>query len=287
MFSKVIRENASVKETLMAISNHRLRTLEDIRIFGYIRPTTKIEEFSGKDCYVQFTNAYEQKLYDQGKIPESNLWKYCINTYGFRDLWDLSDTEQQKIGCFGDSFTFGDGLPSNELHSHYLQELSGARIFNVGKGGASIDRIARIFSVFTKFVDLDVAVFTLPHVFREFFIDPRGIVLDLIPSMGGVHSQFMQPFHALHDNYQLSKMSFAINYILDVAAERNIKVLFTTWDMPTFDLLKMVSPNNSAEELFPNNIDPMQARDLMHPGKLSQQKHAQNIMKELYDRTWI
>jgi hypothetical protein len=274
-----------VDKALTDISHHKFRTLEDIRALGFLPTHKKSEQSLYRDIYLEYTNNFELQLIKQGAIEDS--WKYHLNPYSFRDKWDLTETDKKKIGCFGDSFTFGDGLPSHEIHPHYLAELTQCRIFNVGKGGSSVERIARTFSVFTKFVKLDIAVFTLPHIYREFFIDPDGIITDLIPNSTSVHTKFMEPFYSIHENYQLSKLSLNINYILDIAAERNINVLFTTWDIPTHELLQIAAPHNTAQNIFPNNIDPKQARDLMHPGKLSQEKHAQNILKELHDRTWI
>jgi hypothetical protein len=283
---KKFYRDPSVSEALTDISRHKFLSLDDIRVLGYVLPYPKPEQIPYRDVYLEYTNNFEAQLIKQGLMQDS--WKYHLNPYSFRDKWDLTVTDKKKIGCFGDSFTFGDGLPSHEIHPHYLEELTQSRIFNVGKGGSSIERITRIFSVFTKFVNLDIAVFTLPHVYREFFIDPDGIVTDLIPnSRGNVHMKYMEPFFGIHENYQLSKLSFNINYILDIAAERNINVLFTTWDIPTHELLQIVAPHNIAEQIFPNYLDNKQARDLQHPGKLSQEKHAQNIMKELHDRTWI
>lgn len=283
---KKFSKDASVDETLSNISHHKFQTLEDIRALGFLPPTSKVDQKHFEDMYLEYTNNFEYQLFREGKIHDA--WKYHINPYMFRDEWDLTETDKKKIGCFGDSFTFGDGLPTHETHPYYLRELTDARIFNVGKGGSSVERIARTFSVFTKFVKLDIAVFTLPHIYREFFIDPRGIVTDLIPgSRKSVHEKYMEPFYTIHENYQMVKLSLNVNYILDIAAERNINVIFTTWDIPTYELLQTVAPHNTAQNIFPNNIDPKQARDLMHPGKLSQEKHAQNIAKELYDRTWI
>lgn len=285
---------------MTSISNHGFKELKDIRMYGYPCSEGNENDFSSEykvarifknSPYMQFSNNAEFELYDNGKISENNLWKYYINPYGFRNEWDLTETNQKKIGCFGDSFTFGDGLPANEIHPYHLSELTNSRVFNVGRGGSSVERIARIFTTFTKFVEIDIAVFTLPHVYREFLIDPDGGIVDLVPSFpgsaGNHHNKMLEPFLQLPENYQITKLSLLVNYILDIAGERNIKVLFTTWDMPTQELLQVLACSNVAGNLFPFNLDQKRARDLQHPGKLSQKKHAENIVKELHDRAWI
>lgn len=281
--SRFFTKQHRLDRNLSLLSSQHITKLEDIRVLGHIGD---LEKYSDK-IEIQFANNAEQVLYDQGKIAKEKMWKYHINRYNFRDEWDLSQTNKIKIGCFGDSFTFGDGLPSNELYVNYLSDMVDARTFNIARGGSSVERMVRTFSIFTKFVEIDVAVFTFPGIHREFFVDSQGIITDLIPNCSNAHEKYMIPFYALHENYQLVKLSFNINYILDLAAERNIKVLFTSWDMPTHEVLKLIAPKNRMKEIFPNNMDVNCARDLQHPGKKSQFKHAENIAKELHDRTWI
>ena len=167
--------------------------------------------------------------------------------------------------------------------------LEDTELYNVGKGGASFERVVRIFAAFVKFVDIDIAVFTFPHIHREFFVDDMGVAVDLIPNgdKKNVHWQYMLPFFELPENYQKTKLSLGLNYILDIADILGIKVLFTSWDVPTYNLLKICAPENTANKFFPNDLDNKQARDKLHPGKNSHLRHAKNIRKELYDRTWI
>lgn len=280
-----------VNSAFTLTSNQRMTSLKDIRFYGHIRFPEYIKTFENNPngIQIQFTNAIEEKAYKNGKVPADQMWKYNINEYNFRDEWDLSPTDKIKIGCFGDSFTFGDGVESSGTYPRYLESMLDARVFNVGKGGAGIERVVRIFSAFVKYVDIDIAVFTLPHMYRELFIDPAGVLVDLIPNIDEHqhHFQYMKPFFELHDNYQLTKLSLLINYIMDIAELKNIKVLITTWDIPTHTLLSNLIPNNRMSQIFPNNIDVRGARDLGHPGKGAHKNHAENIIRELNDRAWI
>ena len=81
---------------------------------------------------------------------------------------------------------------------------------NSRKGGNSNDYS---FGIDMKYVDIDIAVFTLPHMYRELFIDPNGILVDLIPNIDKHqhHFKYMEPFFGLHENYQLTKLSLLIN----------------------------------------------------------------------------
>lgn len=280
-----------ITETLRLLSTNNIKQLEDIRIFGHFKypDYTKIFQKDPDGVEIQFSNFEEEQAYARGKISSDDMWKYKINRYNFRDDWDFSETNAPKIACFGDSFTFGDGVRSEHTYVNLLGELLGSRTYNVGKGGSCVERVTRTFSAFTRFVDIDVAVITLPHIHREFFIDEHGFAVDLIPNIdsNNYHFKYMKPFFSLHDNYQLTKLSLLVNYILEIAEHRNIKVLFTTWDMPTHDLLMKTVREHTMEKIFPNDIDVKKARDLGHPGKMAHVRHAENIQKELYDRSWI
>jgi hypothetical protein len=280
-----------VNSTFTITSSQRMTSLKDIRVYGHFRFPWygKIFQLNPSGTELQFSNNEEEAAYKKGKVPEDQMWKYHINEYNFRDTWDLSSTNKIKIACFGDSFTFGDGVESSGTYPRYLERMLDARVFNVGKGGSGIERVARTFSAFVKFVDIDVAVFTLPHMYRELFIDPQGILVDLIPNVDEhqQHFKYMQPFFGLHENYQLTKLSLLINYIMDIAELKKIKVLITSWDIPTHNLLSNLVPNNLMSQIFPNNIDVRGARDLGHPGKGAHENHAENIVRELNDRAWI
>lgn len=295
MFFKLDHFNVDKKinSIFSLTSTAKLKSLKDIRVYGHVRFPDYVKRFdadaNAKGFEIQFSNRAEEIAYKDGKIPEDQMWKYSINRYNFRDTWDFSHTNKIKIGCFGDSFTFGDGVESSGTYSKYLENLYQVRSYNVGKGGSSAERVARTFAAFVKFVDIDIAVITLPHIYRELFIDDYGTLVDLIPvaDTNNHHHKYMEQYLGLHEHHQLTKLSLITNYIMDIADLKNIKVLFSTWDVPTYNLLKSIVPDNLMADIFPSDIDSKKARDLGHPGKLAHKKHAENIMREINDRAWI
>jgi hypothetical protein len=289
-FYRLFRNDDKISDTLNLLSTNNIKKLEDIRVYGHFQHSDFLKRLSDSPdgFQIPFSNHAEMLLAQNGELEED--WQYFINCYNFRGKWNLDTNKKTKIACFGDSFTFGDGLREEMLHVEQLRYLlQDAELYNVGKGGASFERVVRIFAAFVKFVDIDIAVFTFPHIHREFFIDDTGLVTDLIPNVdeSNAHFKYMLPFFELHENYQKIKLSLGLNYILDIADILGIKVLFTSWDVPTYNLLKICAPENTANKFFPNDLDNKKARDKMHPGKNSQLRHAKNIRKELYDRTWI
>lgn len=290
MFYKIFRDNNRILAALNATSSNNIKKLEDIRVYGHVAAPHFLSflKNSPEGFQIPFSNQQETLLAKNGEIMED--WQYFINRYNFRGKWNLNTNKKIKIGCFGDSFTFGDGVKEEDVYVEQLRYLiEDTELYNVGKGGSSFERITRTFAAFVKFVDIDIAVFTFPHIHREFFIDDTGLVTDLIPNVdeSNAHFKYMLPFFELPENYQKTKLSLNVNYILDVADILGIKVLFTSWDIPTYNLLKICAPENTANKFFPNDLDNKKARDKVHPGKISQLRHAKNIRKELYDRTWI
>jgi hypothetical protein len=279
-----------VADKLKQISTNNIKKLEDIRVHGRFNYDVFLDRLkdSPGGFETAFSNNAENRLAEKGEISEH--WHYFINPYNFRGKWNIDTDKKIKIACFGDSFTFGDGIKQEDTYVERIREMiQDTELYNVGKGGASFERVVRIFAAFVKFVDIDIAVFTFPHIHREFFIDDIGFSVDLIPHTHekNVHWKYMLPFFELPENYQKTKLSFGVNYILDIADILGIKVLFTSWDTPTYDLLKICAPEHTANKVFPNNLDNKMARDKQHPGPKSQLRHAKNIRKEIYDRAWI
>jgi hypothetical protein len=275
--------NKHVESTFSSMASTSFETLDDIKIFG----SYLIQQYPD-GIEVNYTNNYEKKMFDEGKLTPENTWKYHINSYGFRDTWDLTECDKTKIGFFGDSYTYGEGLETHEIFISNIRSMIGCKAYNVGLGGASLERITRTFSVFTKFVDIDLAIVTLPSIYRELHVDDKGIIHNVSPdwTIPDLRTNIAKLFLELPDTYQFRKLSFNINYMLDIAAERNIKVLFSSWDNLTHRMLRVHSPYNTQKNPFMTNRDNT-ARDRMHPGKIPHYNYAVQTIKELTDREWI
>ncbi len=275
--------NKHVESTFSSLSTTSFETLGDIRIFGshWIKGNP-----DGIEVY--YTNNFEKKLFDEGKLQRENTWKYSINSYGFRDSWDLTECDKTKIGFFGDSYTYGEGLQTHEIFIDRMQSILDCRAYNVGLGGSSLERITRTFSVFTKFVDIDIAIITVPSIYRELHVDNKGDIHNISPNwvVPGLSDDIAKLFSELPDTYQFRKLSFNVNYILDIASARNIKVLFASWDNLTHRMLRVHSPHNTQKKEFITNND-RTARDLTHPGKIPHNNYALQTINEMTGRAWI
>lgn len=218
-------------------------------------------------------------------IVEPGDWTYYINRYNFRDPWVL-DTTNPKVGFFGCSFTFGEGIKSEDTFVQLVSKECNLQPFNFGISGASVHRSARTFSAVTNLIDLDYAIFTLPQWHRQLYIDQDGNTINLIPGWPHInHEDLNNKLVEIGDDYHMVQAVSFITWIHDIAKLRNIKLILSSWDHPLNELCKVMYPEITIQP-FPN-IDDKCARDKMHPGPLSQAAHAEQLIRAINDRTRV
>lgn len=262
-----------------------IRTLEDLKKY-YGLSLDVNEEFRKKrslnpDGYIELSYIYN----GENKYVDENSWKYILNPWNFRNHWNFDDN-RPKIGFFGCSFTFGEGIDTSDTFVDIVSEKFNLNPFNFGTGGSSIERIARTVSAVVNLVDIEYAVITLPAWHRTLHIDTDGSMINLIPAFH--HSRFAdlsKQLTSLDEEFYVTRALSYVNWIYDVLNQKNIKFLVSSWDHPLTYLCKKILPLHTLDP-FPN-IDDKQARDRLHPGVKSQKAHAEQIIKAFYDKTWF
>ena len=265
-------------------AKHAPMTSKDIAYYGVIKYEAflqKFEKFSADgEHFIKETMQDSEKL-NFVKHP----WTYYFNKYNFRDSFNINSTKK-KIGFFGCSFTFGEGIKQDETFVYQVANEFNLEYFNFGAPGSSVERVARTFSMATDLVNLDYAVITFPSHFRQFYQNNNSEIINLIP--GWPHSGYkdlVETLYTLDEEFFAIKAISHINWIHDIAKLNNIKILYSSWDHPLNELCKFLSPDNTIDP-FPN-IDDKCARDNMHPGPKSQAAHAEQIIKAFHDRAWV
>lgn len=272
-FKKIISSSPSV-----------ISDIEQLSIFGYTDRKKYIVKTYKTGHTLQYINHSEESIMSD---PSNNIprWTYFLNNYNFRDEWNFKD-KRRRIGFFGCSFTFGEGIHSKNTFAKQVSSHFNLNSFNFGVGGSSIERVARTFSAVTKVIDLDYAVVTLPSWYRCLYLNSDGRLINLIPGM--TESQFeavTRLLAKLKDEYYMNNTISHVNWMVDIAKLKNIKILISSWDHPTNFFCKEMFPSITINP-FPN-IDDKSARDGMHPGIKSQTAHANQIIEAINDRTWI
>jgi hypothetical protein len=229
----------------------------------------------------RFLSQFEKS---KSNSKEDDLWDYYLNDQLFRDEWKLLPTTK-KIGFFGCSVTFGIGLPSHQtfpklVEHHYNSDR--VESLNFATPGASISRISKIVRAAITNFSLDLAVITLPSISR-FPLMEDGILRDINPmfSPDELKHRAKYFYKAVNDT-DLSLI--AIDNILLISAqlaEKNIPVLWGSWDSDTLNLLNQVVQHNTILPFLEHHGDMGFARDNSHPGPVSAAAYASSIIDKI------
>jgi hypothetical protein len=235
----------------------------------------------------------EQTLKD--KWPHEDF-DYEFSELGFRDV-DLP--ESVDLAAFGCSYTFGVGLPIKRTWHKLLADKHNLTSYNFGQPGASIKTISDIFCIVSNNVKIKKAVILLPSYMRA-SVTTQSLsksikFYDLLPTKP---SRWLQSssntnvFDILHDMYYkytpdaefIRTMKDAVYMIEYLAKTKNIELFISSWDRPTYDLLKVMEFKYA--KLIDEWVDPSEfnhitnsdyARDGNHPGILHHEYWANKI----------
>jgi len=251
----------------------KIYTLEDLRRFSTI---TEVP-------YGSFARYCSTPEKEKSMILDHE-WNYYINPYGFRDPWNIGSTNT-KIGFYGCSFTFGVGLPTHQTFSHLVKEKltpNQVDIFNIGVGGGSIHRIAKLLAGSIELLELDLVVLTLPTYLRFLVIDENLWYHDLLPNFKITHSNELDAkrdhLYKLFSEHDFESIAGDyIQWMLAELSKKNIKSVWSSWDEATYNVIKAyVDPSM----MFPkfSHIEGDVARDQVHPGPIVHNLYADQIV---------
>lgn len=214
--------------------------------------------------------------------PIIHNWDYHVNDYGYRGEWKLNP-ENKKIGFFGCSFTFGVGVNDTSTFANVVQsKFKNSEAINLGQGGSSIHRIAKIVSASLKVIDFDAIVLTLPASDRFAVMAPDNVRLcEIVP---GFTPHFLKnkavAVHKLLSQEDLNLI--LIDYIHWIKAEtKHIKhVLWGSWSDTTYELLSNIIEPENLLGVWKYDRHEI-GRDMMHPGIQPHKYWASRITESL------
>lgn len=226
--------------------------------------------------YVRYMSSGEQET---SKILKDD-WDYYINHFGYRGSWRL-EKDTKKIGFFGCSCTFGIGMHHNYIFPNLIERHYGSssiESLNMGLPGASIQRVAKLFSAANRIIDFDIVVLTLPSSSRFLISNADNGMADIIagsnqPSLHKVNKFIYGTFG------QNSLDMYFIDYVHWIKAELKStqRVLWSSWCRDTYILLQKII---NKEDLAPIWQFVDKARD-NHPGILSHKNYATHIVDKI------
>lgn len=215
----------------------------------------------------------------------AHKWKhekfdYKLTSLGFRENTEIPD--QIDLAAFGCSFTFGVGLPLDGIWHKVLSKKHDVISYNFGTSGSSIKVAYDIFSIVSRYTKICKAIFLMPAYERQLcavndITDKDKISLfDLIPTSSNLINK-MDDFEP-REYYKYTPISDLQKRMKDdiyniefLAKSMDIEVFISSWDRPTYNLIKSMDLKYMTvvpEWINPPDYDPEldMARDKHHPG---------------------
>lgn len=215
-------------------------------------------------------------------------FKYHINDIGFRDIYP-STADKNIMGFFGCSFTFGEGLPSEDNFPYIVSQHFNKSCLNLGMPGASCKRIAKIFNAATEIWEIETAVVTLPNWARFHYVMSDGLISSIalphyhgIPESEKVRKVLLKRFS---DQHIFSMIEDDVNQILLIAKQKNINIVFGAWTDETRQLIENATSYVPIQYLYNYKIE--SARDNCHPGPISASKYASKLINTIEAKNYV
>lgn len=274
------------KENL--IFKYEVDTLEDLILHNNFL-LSKVSSYHGngkipnKISYLtdaEERNSVEAMKQGKTKFKEDDV-DYEINELGYRTNHPIEGMKN-SIGVFGCSFTFGVGLPHENLFTTILEEKLKEPVYNFGIPGGGIAKVTKSFTSINSLYKLKTAIFILPSFYRyEFINTPNKHTIeqsDFIPNYKPKDKEGNRIFDSIYSAFDditfLNEYIKHINIIKMSAKLNGTKIYFTTWCHQSSELnLKYKIENFEKKILFIESYEELMgksstdfARDGLHPG---------------------
>lgn len=243
------------------------------------RPDLILKDGKLRDKVSVWTQAEEDNI-ENWKHDDFN---YVLSSLGFRDE-EIIETSYNHLdlAVFGCSYTFGVGLPSDNLWHKLLSKSKGLKSYNFGIPGCSIKAACDVFSIVSRHIKIDKAVFLMPTYERQLCASTHNIsknvkLITLLPNNNISINQMncdIDPnmYYKYIPNAELIRRTKDDIYNIEHLAKlRNIKIFISSWDRPTYKLINVMDLRYMI--VLPEWVNPPDhinkkddARDGLHPG---------------------
>lgn len=194
--------------------------------------------------------------------------EYDINEFGFRstDFGTPSD-----LAVFGDSYTFGVGLPNHCLWHNLLAQSRSWRCANFGVAGASARTCYRLARYWLPRLQPKHAIFVMPHCTRLEVATQASDGCMTTPYLvsSTIADDFLKRWWSTDFNSQQER-DIVQQALINICHNHGIPVLFFTVEF--------------FEQNFLTYSD--RARDLCHGGRAFQQRVADHIKEKVNHGQW-
>ena len=294
---------------LKSIEDFKETVRQEYHTYTFYDPGDETEFRTKKDFLSdheieQTANAYKN---NRTRITKDEV-SYFINEYGARGDWSIAEPKPDhiKIAVFGCSFTFGVGIGEDSTWSALVQQRlktsKPIQLINLGYSGGSISKSLKLFKYLTDVYKIDIAIFLLPTHWRDELpvyhteISPREHPLvrfsNLIPNFNTTYlkDKWEEYYKYSTDGTRLYTAIKEISHIKLIGESKKVETYFSSWDETLFNFVKDIELVEEKqilpyfkfiENMLGPHIADQFARDGAHPGPLSQEVFARDIVEHL------
>lgn len=263
------------------LSPANVSAIDDLKYFGPWYNTTP-ERYPQKPGNYKFLGIAEEER----SIPYKEF-SYTVNSIGFRGNLP---TENDVIGFFGCSFTYGEGVDDPDTFATIVSNHLNIPKLNLGMIGHSAQQAAQIFHGAAKLWKMKYAVITLPSPERFHYITKDNQHWPVFPNKDhntkeheNVRKCVYKYFSYEHLLHTLKDTIVTIDLISKVY---NINVIWGSWNGITNRVIDVsVKTNSLFFDYYPLDGGPLEGdwigRDNMHPGIAQHALYAEKVINKI------
>ena len=142
------------------------------QISSYV-PTTW--NFMNSDTYENYK--VNLKKFDKNWYYIDNEVKYTLNSFGYRTKEFEQIDWKNSIVMFGCSFIFGCGVNDNHTIPHFLEEITGTPVVNLGVSGSSVElQLYNSLILFNYYPKPKTVIYSWPSLTRNTVYLPDSVM---------------------------------------------------------------------------------------------------------------
>lgn len=189
---------------------------------------------------------------------KEDSFTYSLNEFGYRGHHPLVSAQKKILVC-GCSFTFGIGLPYEQVWPQIVEDnIAYSKVINLALGGESCDYVTRIIYKTIDLIKPDAVMVLWPPAYR-YELSLGSSVQSVLPQ-DNAFSVFFSSDQVVHYHFEKNRL-----FLQEICGNKGIPLYEEAFDDLTFPITT-------------------RARDNAHPGKEWQRQVADLFLNKYYKR---
>jgi len=261
------------------------RIPEDMLYYSNLQNRAALNQGFPQPGFHKYLNKSEE---DRSHKVWDNDFEYHINELGFRGKYP-SPEDENILGFFGCSCTFGEGLAEDDVFSYMVASHFNRPILNLGMPGTGCHRIAMTFAAAARIWNIKTAIITLPDYQRFHYVSTETYMYSVVPphptapaEAETIRNDLVNHFS---EQYHMSAASSAISWMISVAEERSIDLIIGSWSPHTSQLATNILHYKTPH--FELSYHRGYARDKVHACAQSNREYADKLINYIDKRNYV